>query len=90
MCLRACAWGGVHVQKWVTLLSLTATPGSLQVLAEPFHLDRKGEVPAGKQQTYKMPVFTFSVSFRLSSDHWSVLHNVATSFSRRLVTMIFR
>lgn len=33
---------------------------SLQVLAQPFHLDRKGEVPAGKQETYQTPVFTFS------------------------------
>ena len=30
------------------------------MLAQPFHLDRKGEVPAGKQETYKSPVFTFS------------------------------
>jgi hypothetical protein len=38
-----------------------STLDSLQELAQPFHLDRKGEVPAGKQPTYQMPVFTFSV-----------------------------
>jgi hypothetical protein len=50
----------------VTLsLETLSTPDSLQVLAEPFHLGRKGEVPAGKQQTYQSPVFTFSVSIVL-------------------------
>jgi len=27
------------------------------VLSEPFPVDRKGEVPEGKQATYDMPIF---------------------------------
>lgn len=49
----------------ITVLHELTTPTCahlpfLQVLAQPFHLDRKGEVPAGKQETYQTPVFTFS------------------------------
>lgn len=32
-------------------------PELAEVLAQPFHVDRKGEIPAGKQPTYEMAIF---------------------------------
>ena len=34
---------------------------SAQVLLEPFHIDRKGEIPAGQQPTYAMRLFSWQV-----------------------------
>ena len=34
-------------------------PDLLAVLVEPFYLTRNGEIPAGKQPWYKLPVFSF-------------------------------
>ncbi len=33
------------------------TPLQVHVLSEPFTVDRKGEVPPGKQATYQLPIF---------------------------------
>ncbi|MBT7612220.1 MAG: TauD/TfdA family dioxygenase [Rhodospirillaceae bacterium] len=36
---------------------LEQRPDLAKILTEPFHTDRKGEIPPGKQATYPMPVF---------------------------------
>ncbi len=38
---------------------LERRPDLARVLAEPFYVDRKGEVPEGKEPYYRMPVFNF-------------------------------
>lgn len=34
---------------------------AVQVLLEPFHIDRKGEIPAGQKPTYAMRLFSWQV-----------------------------
>ena len=34
---------------------------TVQVLLEPFHIDRKGEIPAGQRPTYAMRLFSWQV-----------------------------
>lgn len=35
----------------------TTRPDLVDVLMQPFHVDRKGEIPAGKKSTYQMAIF---------------------------------
>lgn len=44
-----------------------ASPHLAAVLLQPFHVDRKGEVPAGKDNTFCMPVFCTAPDGRLVS-----------------------
>jgi len=60
LCLQTALSGGqsqVVSSSAVFNTLLARSPHLARVLTEPFHNDRKGEVPPGKQQTFQMPVF---------------------------------
>lgn len=60
LCLQPAAQGGLS--SWCSSISLhnamlQTDPDLVRVLYEPFCVDRKGEIPAGKLSYCKMPVF---------------------------------
>jgi len=60
LCLQPAKQGGESAIVSSTALYneiATRRPDLAEVLAEPFVVDRKGEVPAGKGPTYNMPIF---------------------------------
>jgi hypothetical protein len=60
LCLQPAKQGGESAIASSTALYneiASRRPDLAQVLAEPFVVDRKGEVPAGKGPTYDMPIF---------------------------------
>jgi len=60
LCLHGAKSGGASAicsSSTVWNEALERRPDLAAVLTEPFHTDRKGEVPPGKQPTYPMPVF---------------------------------
>jgi hypothetical protein len=60
LCLHPAKSGGLSAIASSTSLynELARTrPDLAKVLAQPFHVDRKGEIPAGKQPTYEMAIF---------------------------------
>lgn len=60
LCLHAARTGGENSICSSTTIYHEITkrrPDLLQVLCQPFHVDRKGEVPEGKSETYEMAVF---------------------------------
>jgi len=62
LCLRPAKEGGLsRIASSATVYNeiLDRRPDLARVLAEPFFIDRKGEVPEGKQPYYRMPVFNF-------------------------------
>lgn len=70
LCLQQALHGGdSHVVSSAAVFNALAdaAPHLATVLLEPFHVDRKGEVPAGKEQTFLMPVFCTAPDGRLVS-----------------------
>lgn len=60
MCLRGAKSGGlssITSAGAVHNAMLQARPDLLEVLYRPFHISRIGEVPAGKQRAYTIPIF---------------------------------
>lgn len=62
LCLKNAKEGGLS--SWSSSMTvhneiLRTRPDLAKVLAEPFYTDRKGEIPAGKQPYYQMPVFNY-------------------------------
>ena len=60
LCLRPARSGGASAIASSTAIYneiATRRPDLAAVLSEPFIMDRKGEVPAGKAPTYTMPIF---------------------------------
>jgi hypothetical protein len=70
LCLKQATHGGdsqVVSSAAVFNALADASPHLAGVLLQPFHVDRKGEVPAGKEQTFQMPVFCTAPDGRLVS-----------------------
>ncbi|MEO2017098.1 MAG: TauD/TfdA family dioxygenase [Fuerstiella sp.] len=66
LCLHPAKSGGLSAIASSTSLynQLACTrPDLANVLAQPFHIDRKGEIPAGKEPTYEMAVFHHSPNY---------------------------
>lgn len=62
LCLQPAKEGGLSMicsSATVYNEMLERRPELARVLAEPFFVDRKGEVPEGKEPYYRMPVFNF-------------------------------
>ena len=60
LCLKPARSGGESaIASSTSIYNAIASrrPDLARVLAEPFVIDRKGEIPAGKGPTYRMPVF---------------------------------
>ena len=59
LCLQKAKSGGLsRIASSVTVYNemVTSRPDLVQVLTEPFFLDRKGEIPEGKDPYYQMPI----------------------------------
>ena len=59
LCLQTAKSGGLSkIASSVTVYNemVTSRPDLVQVLAEPFSVDRKGEIPQGKRPHYEMPI----------------------------------
>ncbi len=59
LCLQTAKSGGLSkIASSVTVYNemVTSRPDLVQVLAEPFSVDRKGEIPQGKGPHYEMPI----------------------------------
>ncbi|HIE95466.1 MAG: TauD/TfdA family dioxygenase [Pirellulaceae bacterium] len=66
LCLHPAKSGGLSAIASSTSLynQLACTrPDLADVLAQPFHVDRKGEIPAGKEPTYEMAVFHHGTNY---------------------------
>ncbi len=60
LCLRTAKSGGQSkIASSVTVYNemLKRRPDLVEVMAQPFYLDRKGEIPEGKGPYYQMPIF---------------------------------
>jgi len=60
LCLNKAKSGGLSTISSSTTIyneMMKQRPDLVEVLFEPFTIDRKGEIPKGKQATYQMPVF---------------------------------
>ena len=42
---------------------LESRPDLVDVMGQPFHVDRKGEIPAGKRPYYQLPVFNYHAGY---------------------------
>lgn len=66
LCLRPARHGGSSsIVSSVTIHNemLERRPDLVRVLAEPFCVDRKGEIPEGKQPYYRMPIFNYHAGY---------------------------
>ncbi len=62
LCLKPAKSGGLSsIASSVTVHNemLDTRPELVRVLAEPFHVDRKGEIPTGKKPFYRLAVFHY-------------------------------
>lgn len=69
LCLRTAFQGGIS--SWASSHSiynqlLTEAPELARTLAEPFYVDRKGEVPHGKLAYYQLPIINVSEGGQVS------------------------
>ena len=61
-CLQNARYGGSSmIASSVTIHNemLKARPDLARIMSEPFHVDRKGEIPEGKGPHYELPVFNY-------------------------------
>ena len=65
-CLHGAQSGGSSmIASSVTIHNemLARRPDLVEILGQPFHVDRKGEIPAGKQPHYQLPVFNHHAGY---------------------------
>jgi hypothetical protein len=66
LCLKTAKSGGLSsLVSSVTIRNemVKRRPDLATVLSQPFYVDRKGEVPAGKKDYYQMPVFNYYAGY---------------------------
>jgi len=65
-CLHGAKSGGASmIASSVTIHNemLESRPDLVDVMGQPFHVDRKGEIPAGKRPYYQLPVFNYHAGY---------------------------
>ncbi len=66
LCLHGAKSGGASmIASSVTIHNemLARRPDLVEVMAQPFYVDRKGEIPAGKGPYYQLPVFNYDAGY---------------------------